>query len=228
MKIFARGEKIRLAAIQQHLTSLNAEWVVLDEHSKPPVHIDHFDLIIDLNLDEQDNSYLNQYATLKGKPVLVSAVKQNLAAMAANCTNPIDCLLIGVNALPTFIERAILEVSLYANSQKESAESFLQSISLPFAWVHDRIGMATPRVICMIINEACYTLQEGTATISDIDISMKLGTNYPMGPFEWANKIGITHVYEVLNAVYADTHDERYKICPLLKRQYLLKEPFVI
>ena len=78
----------------------------------------------------------------------------------------------------------------------------------------------------MIINEACYTLQEGTATMSDIDISMKLGTNYPFGPFEWADKIGIKNVYEILENLYNDTKDERYKICPLLKTHYLLKQNF--
>jgi 3-hydroxybutyryl-CoA dehydrogenase len=86
--------------------------------------------------------------------------------------------------------------------------------------------MIKPRVIFMIINEACYTLQEGTASIEDIDKSMKLGTNYPFGPFEWCDKIGVTHVFETLNAIYDDTRDERYKICPLLKHKYLRNETF--
>jgi len=57
---------------------------------------------------------------------------------------------------------------------------------------------------------------------------MKLGTNYPYGPFEWADLIGIKEVYETLHALYEDTKDERYKICPLLKRYYLLKQPFYL
>jgi 3-hydroxybutyryl-CoA dehydrogenase len=51
---------------------------------------------------------------------------------------------------------------------------------------------------------------------------MKLGTAYPHGPFEWCDKIGIVNVYEILNAMAADTHDERYKICSLLKTEYLI------
>jgi 3-hydroxybutyryl-CoA dehydrogenase len=92
--------------------------------------------------------------------------------------------------------------------------------------VEDRVGLVTPRIVCMIINEACYTLQEGTATVRDIDLGMKLGTNYPLGPFEWANKIGAKNVYETLQAVYEDTKDERYKICPLLKTRYMKNEAF--
>lgn len=90
-----------------------------------------------------------------------------------------------------------------------------------FLLVDDRIGLVTPRVICMIINEAYYTVQEGTASREDVDMAMKLGTNYPYGPFEWCNRIGIKHVYELIEALYDDTQDERYKICPLLKKEYL-------
>ena len=58
-------------------------------------------------------------------------------------------------------------------------------------------------------------------TREDIDKAMKLGTNYPHGPFEWCERIGVKHVYEVLEAVYEDTKDERYMISPLLKKEYL-------
>lgn len=81
--------------------------------------------------------------------------------------------------------------------------------------------MVTPRILMMIINEAYYTVQEGTAGKLDIDTAMKLGTAYPHGPFEWLQQIGIRDVYEVLDALYQDTREERYKICPLLKTEYL-------
>ena len=73
----------------------------------------------------------------------------------------------------------------------------------------------------MDLQQGFYTVQEGTATESDIDQAMLLGTNYPMGPFEWCEKIGLSDVYETLEALYLDTHDERYKICSLLKQRYL-------
>ena len=57
--------------------------------------------------------------------------------------------------------------------------------------------------------------------MEDIDQGMKLGTNYPHGPFEWCEKIGIRNVYELLEALYEDTKEERYKICPALKKAYL-------
>ena len=102
----------------------------------------------------------------------------------------------------------------------------MQAFGIDYLSVEDRVGMVKPRVIFMIINEACYTLQEGTATIEDIDMAMKLGTNYPFGPFEWCDRIGVTSVFETLAAMYEDTKDERYKICPLLKTKYLKGETF--
>jgi 3-hydroxybutyryl-CoA dehydrogenase len=62
---------------------------------------------------------------------------------------------------------------------------------------------------------------EGTATKTDINLAMKLGTNYPKGPFEFVESIGLDNVYNQLLSLYKDTMDERYKICPLLKQEYL-------
>ena len=90
--------------------------------------------------------------------------------------------------------------------------------------MEDRVGMVTPRVICMIINEAYFTVQEGTAEKDAIDQAMKLGTNYPMGPFEWSKKIGLQNVKELLESVYEDTKDERYKLCPMIKREVNLQQ----
>lgn len=101
-------------------------------------------------------------------------------------------------------------------------KSICEKLETPYLLVDDRVGMVTPRVISMIINEAFYTVQEGTATREAIDMAMKLGTNYPFGPFEWCQRIGIRHVYELLEVLYEDTKDERYKISALLKKEYLL------
>lgn len=57
-------------------------------------------------------------------------------------------------------------------------------------FVKDQIGFIAPRVIACIINEAYLALQEGVSTKDQIDLAMQLGTNYPLGPFAWADKIG--------------------------------------
>ena len=128
-------------------------------------------------------------------------------------------LFFGFCGLPTFFNRSVLEVTLGVRESESYLRQICLQLATDFVCVEDRVGLVTPRVICMIINEAYYALEEGIATREDIDLAMKLGTNYPFGPFEWARQIGITHVVKLLDAVYHDTSDERYKVCPLLRSE---------
>lgn len=123
----------------------------------------------------------------------------------------------GFCGLPTFVNRPVLEASVSARKNVSQLENICSQLVTDFVCVEDRVGLVTPRVICMIINEAYCTLEEGIATKEDIDLAMKLGTNYPFGPFEWANHIGIINVIELLDAVYQDTFDDRYTVCSLLR-----------
>ena len=136
--------------------------------------------------------------------------------------------LFGFCGLPTLLNRRLFEVSLYHEADRAKLAETCAALGTDYRVVADRVGLVTPRVICQIINEACFTVQEGTATMQDIDLGMKLGTSYPRGPFAWANAIGVERVYAVLEALWQDTHDERYKVCPLLKRQALRGEPFAV
>lgn len=177
------------------------------------------EVVFDFNRQD-DGENLEEYVDYPDMHVFYGAVNISLAEQAAY-TSGVNCYLFGFNAEPSFVERGLLEVSLYREEERAELEKVMKSIGMEFQVVDDRVGMVTPRIISMIINEAYYTVMEGTATKEDIDLGMKLGTNYPMGPFEWAAAWGIASVYEVLDALYEDTKEERYKICPLLKQEYL-------
>ena len=177
----------------------------------------NYDMIVDFLL-ERDPSQIEIYSGDSRPVLLISSVLMSLHQLVTYSSKPVKNLLIGFNGLPSFFERERWEITAL---DAEKVTQFLKSLSLDFSLCDDRVGMVTPRVVCMIINEAYYTLHEGTANREDIDMAMKLGTNYPFGPFEWCDRIGIQNVYGVLSAVYEDTKDERYKICPLLKREYL-------
>lgn len=227
MKIFARGEKIRTTELKNKLASLSCEWVIVDDTNLSQIDLEPFDIVFDLDFDDHPHQF-SFYAQLKNKPVFLSAVKTQLAAIVHDYGRQHACFLFGMNAIPGFINKSLLEISLYEESTRDVLQQTMTKLGVDYQVVEDRVGMVSPRIIFMIINEACYTLQEGTADMNDIDTSMKLGTNYPMGPFEWADKIGVKHVYETLDAMYRDTRDERYKICPLLKTKYLKGESFRI
>jgi 3-hydroxybutyryl-CoA dehydrogenase len=175
-----------------------------------------FDFIIDESPDQME-----VYRDHPKVIAFLNTTKISLLELISSFSGPIECSLFGFNGLPTFLNRDILEIAISRQIDFQVLESICKQLQTKFLAIDDRVGMVTPRVICMIINEAYYTFQEGTASREDIDKGMKLGTNYPYGPFEWCQRIGIRHVYELLEAVYEDTKNERYKICPLLKKEYL-------
>ena len=162
-------------------------------------------------------------ANAGGLPLFVDTSQQELPSFFAD-----NYQLFGFCGLPTLLNRCLLEVSLYHEADRAKLAETCAALGTDYRVVADRVGLVTPRVICQIINEACFTVQEGTATMQDVDLGMKLGTSYPRGPFAWANAIGVERVYAVLEAMWQDTHDERYKVCPLLKRQALRGEPFAV
>jgi len=69
-----------------------------------------------------------------------------------------------------------------------------------------------------MLSEAARLLEEGVASIEDIDKGMKLGTNHPMGPFELMDLIGLDTCLFILNVLYEEFGDPRYKAPVLLKR----------
>jgi 3-hydroxybutyryl-CoA dehydrogenase len=189
-------------------------------HESAVEHIPESEVIFDFVIDQEPDQ-LEIYFGATAK-IFLNTCKITLGELWHYYNNDVRCEAFGFNGMPTFIERDVLEVSIYKKKTKPDLEAVCDELGTEYLIVDDRIGLVTPRIICMIINEAYYTVQEGTASKKDIDVGMKLGTNYPYGPFEWCTKIGIDQVYELLEAVYEDTHDERYKICPLLKKEYLL------
>lgn len=73
------------------------------------------------------------------------------------------------------------------------------------------------RVLAAIVNEAASAVAEGVAEPVAIDTAMRLGTNYPSGPLEWGERLGLAHVVEVLDGLHAAVPDGRYRVVPLLR-----------
>jgi 3-hydroxybutyryl-CoA dehydrogenase len=178
-----------------------------------------FDLVLDLIFDDRPEHAL-MYAKNPGIPVLAGMVKTSLSDIMNQFAFEQGFNIMGCNFLPAFVNVPVMEVTVMDEGQKETLDNVMYKLGWEYALVADVTGMVTPRVVCMIINEAYLTLQEGTASREDIDTSMRLGTNYPYGPFEWSERIGIRHVYEVLKAIHDVTGDDRYEVAASLQTAY--------
>ncbi len=165
------------------------------------------DIIIDLLFEEQPE-HATALAQSNASLVIINAVTQTRAGLPSH--------FVRINGWPTFLERTIIEASGDKALQEQTISVF-STLNKQIAWVADHPGFISARIIAMIINEAYLALEENVSSKEEIDIAMKTGTNYPYGPFDWAEKIGVSKINRLLNAL--SQQEKRYKPAALLTQE---------
>ncbi|MGA1307138.1 MAG: 3-hydroxyacyl-CoA dehydrogenase family protein, partial [Candidatus Kapaibacteriota bacterium] len=132
--------------------------------------------------------------------------------------------VIGFGFLPGHTGTAsVIELAKGLNASEhalKSIEMLMNVMGYTCEIVEDRVGLVIPRILATLMNEAAFAVLEQIATKEDIDAAMKTGVNYPHGLLEWADTIGLDTVLSMLDALYAEYRQERYRPC-ILFRQYV-------
>jgi 3-hydroxybutyryl-CoA dehydrogenase len=149
------------------------------------------DAFIDMRF-ESSKERIETLARLLPRPVLVNSVTDTLDRLHPE--------FIRINGWPGFLKGNCLEASANIEMQIKAGQLFGEEL----VFVKDEPGFVSARIVAMIINEAYFTWEAGTSTKEEIDIAMKLGTGYPLGPFEWANLIGVERVIGLLKRLSED------------------------
>ena len=204
MKIAVIAGKAPFNPLSDKLPS-PCECVEVDEVSELEKHRDA-GLIIDLSFSP-DKDRIEQLSKLLPIPVMVNSVIYTCEEIGQP--------FIRINAWPGMLEREVHELAVGVEANHKAVDErhtgvdeLYRQLGWKYRLVPDVPGMISGRILATIINEAYYTLEENVSTKEEIDIAMKLGTNYPFGPFEWSERIGLANIYDLLNKLGAT--DSRY------------------
>ena len=91
--------------------------------------------------------------------------------------------------------------------------------------VDDVAGLVVLRTVAALANEAADAVTQGVASARDVDIALQKGVNYPRGPLQWADAIGVARVREVLVHLASHYGDDRYRLSPLIARRHAARAP---
>ena len=166
-------------------------------------------LILDVTGDEEPE------APLEGGPQAICCAVGSLHALDPGGAAA------GFHALPPLAEARLVELTRgpdTARSAADASERFFATLGKHTVWVGDGPGLALGRIVCQVINECAFALGEGVGSAEDIDAGMLNGLNYPRGPLAWADEIGLDHVAAVLDGLYDELREERYRMAPALRQ----------
>lgn len=192
----------KLELLAQGITDA-AELLWVEEPGAVAEATGYIDLLFDGSAER-----IKQLKSLQPALIIVNAVITTI--------NELPPGFVRINGWNSFLQRPLVEAAGPAIDQEKTAALF-SSFNKTIEWVPDTPGFITARVISMIINEAYFTLEEKVSRKDEIDTAMKLGTNYPFGPFEWAAKIGVQHVNTLLTTLAKS--NSRYTPSTLLQQE---------
>jgi 3-hydroxybutyryl-CoA dehydrogenase len=148
-----------------------------------------------------------------GAPVIALCASSSLAARG-------EVGAVGFHLLPPLDEAKLVELTRAPATQTfaaEAAEDFFARLGFHAEWVEDAPGLVLGRIVSQLVNEGWFAVGEGVGSEEDVDTGLMLGLSYPRGPLEWGRAIGLEHVVAVLDGLWSERHEERFRVAPALR-----------
>ena len=115
----------------------------------------------------------------------------------------------------------LVEVIAGVNTPAETVDTIKkisEEIGKTPVQVNEAAGFVVNRILIPMINEAAFIKMEGVSDIAGIDAAMKLGANHPMGPLELGDFVGLDICLAIMDVLYNETGDSKYRACPLIRK----------
>ena len=188
MTIAAIAENHLAKDLQSFFAAEDIEWILLKKVPAPDETCPA-DLVLDLDF-MNESGRCEQLAKLQPALIMVNAVVPTLQEIGRP--------FVRINGWPGFRGRKMHELVSPDAAITQRLHDLYARLGYTYRLVPDMPGMIAPRIVAGVINEAWHTWEEQVSTKEEIDTAMKLGTNYPFGPFEWGERIGLDQIAGLL------------------------------
>ena len=152
-------------------------------------------------------------------PIVLTTSTLSITELAAQNTSPERIL--GMHFLYPVTTTRVVEVvrgQLTTEEVYERAIEFARLLGKIPIKVFEMPGFVTTRVLLPLVNEAMHVVMEGVAEAAEVDLAMKMGFEFRIGPLEWADRTGLDRVLNWMKHLHHESGEPRFRPCPLLKR----------
>jgi len=152
-------------------------------------------------------------------PIVLTTSTLSITELAAQNNSPER--IVGMHFIYPVTTTRVVEVvrgQLTTEEVYERAIEFARLLGKIPIKVFEMPGFVTTRVLLPLINEAMHVVMEGVAEAAEVDLAMKMGFEFRIGPLEWADRTGLDRVLNWMKHLHNESGEPRFRPCPLLKR----------